>query len=228
MNNIKLQIISNALVGTDVVTGLDVLDVKTSDIYYDPNYLRDGFIAIYGKTSKKDHGIVFNEPITRIVSATDTPFIESAFKEFARLNFKTAPGSSGVLSVDSDKVFVDTITRDTFFTNNPDSLIKNQLCVVGTDLQSYNGTEWVSISPVIKGDKGDDGDNYLDGYINVVGGGDDSGLVVIKQLSVGTWQEPKGFVCIIRRDATVGNVQDTLQADIILTHIKVNAFFWRP
>lgn len=36
------------------------------------------------------------------------------------------------------------------------------------------------------------------------------------------------YLCVLRRDATSGNLDDTLPHNIILTHIVVDAWFWKP
>lgn len=36
------------------------------------------------------------------------------------------------------------------------------------------------------------------------------------------------YLVKLSRDATNGNANDTLSNAIVLTHIKVNAYFWKP
>jgi len=41
-------------------------------------------------------------------------------------------------------------------------------------------------------------------------------------------QADTAYLMVIRRDASAGNTNDTVAASVVATHIKVNAYFWKP
>jgi hypothetical protein len=75
-----------------------------------------------------------------------------------------AQGSA--LSVNTNHVFADNTTRDTYFNSHATELKVDVLISVGTGYQEWNGTTWINKLAVLKGtkgDKGDKGDKGTDG-----------------------------------------------------------------
>ena len=79
----KFEIIGNAVVVTDTVTSVVLLDKPTS-VYYDKNSLLKGFITIIERSDVIDPLIPFNEPLAECVNASLTPFTTESFETFAR------------------------------------------------------------------------------------------------------------------------------------------------
>jgi hypothetical protein len=51
---------------------------------------------------------------------------------------------------------------------------------------------------------------------------------VLLHLDVNEATPSTAYLMIVRRDASAGNLNDTLAEDVILTHFKVNGYFWKP
>jgi hypothetical protein len=68
----------------------------------------------------------------------------------------TGGGSSsgGALAVRDDNIFADTASRNDFFISNPTRLARGINVSVGSELQRWDGTAWLDITPVIKGAAG--------------------------------------------------------------------------
>jgi len=76
---------------------------------------------------------------------------------------------TGALSVPDDAFFADETERDTFFTANPDRLVEGAYCVTDGVLQKYVGGQWVDMTAVIRGPKGEPGQDGLTPNIGVNG-----------------------------------------------------------
>lgn len=89
--------------------------------------------------------------------------------------------ASNSIKITSSNTFTSDVERDAYYLANPDSLYDGIYCVSGEDLQKYyNG--WQVVSAVIKGAKGDSGDNGT----NVVGAEIDSNDDLIITMSDAT------------------------------------------
>ena len=87
------------------------------------------------------------------------------------------PGGSGAINIPDDYFFDDTTARDAYFTSNPTELVEGVQVVIGTSslqLQEYDGSAWIDITPVVRGPAGADGTGDM---IKSVYDTDDDGIV---------------------------------------------------
>jgi surface protein len=94
----KIEILSNSVVITDTITGIEELDKAKSYVYYDIKSLNAGRISLNFKSGNIS-GVteVFSCNLADAVDTELVAFTIESFKSFARLNlgFKTASGGSG-------------------------------------------------------------------------------------------------------------------------------------
>ena len=68
-------------------------------------------------------------------------------------------GGSGALSIDNDFFFASATERDNYFTTNPLKLKDGIHVSVAGTLQQYQDGVWVDVSVLVRGDKGEKGDD---------------------------------------------------------------------
>ena len=68
-------------------------------------------------------------------------------------------GGSGALSIDNDFFFASATERDNYFTTNPLKLQDGIYVSVAGTLQQYKGGVWVDVSVLVRGEKGEKGND---------------------------------------------------------------------
>lgn len=71
--------------------------------------------------------------------------------------------SDGTLSVQSNYIFANDAGRDSYFTINPSNKTLGVYVVSNSILQQWNGSVWLNMTPVIRGQQGVSGTNGIDG-----------------------------------------------------------------
>jgi len=92
----KIEVIGTSLVMTDTVSGI-IKERRSIDYFFnDKELINKQRVEFYNTNSTSiTEGVVFSELLSSCIDKDSTPFTEQSFRDFVRVNFKTASGGSG-------------------------------------------------------------------------------------------------------------------------------------
>ena len=123
--------------------------------------------------------------------------------------------SDGTLSVQSNYIFANDAGRDSYFTINPSNKTLGVYVVSNSILQQWNGSVWLNMTPVIRGQQGVSGTNGIDGVsvTSVVRSSDD---LVFNLSNSSTLTVPNFYVDMKGTDGANGLPELAYQVVVIL------------